>query len=133
MLAVHGHPEYGTEIIWHDDEAPEFWKNALAKQIEGEMNKFHDYHAIPTSAEVASVIQARHSRELIVYSSYSAPESGVMETTYGFKDEDFPVIGYRTTWDGLTERYERINEQHKYWLLAKLRGAEDESSNQTVA
>jgi hypothetical protein len=26
MLEVHGHPEYGTEIIWHDRVVPpEFW------------------------------------------------------------------------------------------------------------
>lgn len=26
MLAIHGHPEYGTEIIWHDhDSTPEEW------------------------------------------------------------------------------------------------------------
>ena len=24
-LAIHGHPEYGTEIIWHDGEAPKEW------------------------------------------------------------------------------------------------------------
>lgn len=25
MLAVHGHPEYGTEIEWHDGDEPEAW------------------------------------------------------------------------------------------------------------
>ena len=24
-LAIHGHPEYGTEIIWHDGPAPAEW------------------------------------------------------------------------------------------------------------
>ena len=25
MLAIHGHPEYGTEIIWHDGNEPLYW------------------------------------------------------------------------------------------------------------
>lgn len=25
MLNIHGHPEYGTEIIWHDGDAPAAW------------------------------------------------------------------------------------------------------------
>jgi hypothetical protein len=24
-LRIHGHPEYGTEIVWHDGPAPEYW------------------------------------------------------------------------------------------------------------
>jgi hypothetical protein len=26
-LNIHGHPEYGTDIIWHDDEPPAHWIN----------------------------------------------------------------------------------------------------------
>jgi hypothetical protein len=30
MLAIHGHPEYGTDIIWHDfDAVPQEWLDAL--------------------------------------------------------------------------------------------------------
>jgi hypothetical protein len=29
MLAIHGHPEYGTEIIWHDAPAPQEWTDIL--------------------------------------------------------------------------------------------------------
>jgi hypothetical protein len=29
-LAIHGHPEYGTEIIWHDDAPPAEWLKQLA-------------------------------------------------------------------------------------------------------
>lgn len=29
MLAIHGHPEYGTEIEWHDGDAPEEWTRRL--------------------------------------------------------------------------------------------------------
>lgn len=28
-LGVHGHPEYGTVIEWHDSEAPIFWVDAV--------------------------------------------------------------------------------------------------------
>jgi hypothetical protein len=28
-LNVHGHPEYGTEIVWHDAEAPKVWLDKL--------------------------------------------------------------------------------------------------------
>jgi hypothetical protein len=30
-LAIHGHPEYGTEIVWHDATAPQYWVDAVAK------------------------------------------------------------------------------------------------------
>lgn len=34
MLAIHGHPEYGTLIRWHDGDAPDEWLMQLAgKQI----------------------------------------------------------------------------------------------------
>ena len=30
-LGVHGHPEYGTDIVWHDtDTPPKFWVDAVA-------------------------------------------------------------------------------------------------------
>lgn len=29
MINVHGHPEYGTEIVFHDGEAPQAWIAAL--------------------------------------------------------------------------------------------------------
>lgn len=29
MLNIHGHPEYGTEIIWHDGVEPEEWTNRV--------------------------------------------------------------------------------------------------------
>lgn len=29
MLNIHGHPEYGTEFIWHDGEVPEEWKSKV--------------------------------------------------------------------------------------------------------
>ena len=29
-LAIHGHPEYGTEIIWHDCDPPQEWQDQVA-------------------------------------------------------------------------------------------------------
>lgn len=39
-LAIHGHPEYGTEIDWHDGEAPQVWIDQCADAIRtrGEIN-----------------------------------------------------------------------------------------------
>jgi hypothetical protein len=31
MLNIHGHPEYGTEIQWHDGPAPQEWLDQVAK------------------------------------------------------------------------------------------------------
>lgn len=30
-LLIHGHPEYGTEIVWHDGVAPQAWVDQVAK------------------------------------------------------------------------------------------------------
>ena len=30
MLNIHGHPEYGTEIVWHDAPAPQIWHDQVA-------------------------------------------------------------------------------------------------------
>ena len=32
MLNVHGHPEYGTVIDWHDGNPPEAWSKLLKDQ-----------------------------------------------------------------------------------------------------
>ena len=31
MLRIHGHPEYGTIIIWHDGPPPHLWTEMLHK------------------------------------------------------------------------------------------------------
>jgi len=36
MLNVHGHPEYGTSIQWHDGEPPQVWIKIV---VEYERNK----------------------------------------------------------------------------------------------
>lgn len=35
MLFIHGHPEYGTEIIWHDGEEPSEWTAMVAAWKQG--------------------------------------------------------------------------------------------------
>jgi hypothetical protein len=30
-LTIHGHPEYGTEIVWHDGPAPSEWLSLVAQ------------------------------------------------------------------------------------------------------
>lgn len=85
-----------------------------------------DYKRVPTSAEVWSVIKARHP-DLRVFSSFSNPDGtfnggdgtrGEIFTSYGFADSDYPIMEARTTWDITIESsYERINTVHKYWLV----------------
>lgn len=41
MLSVHGHPEYGTDIIWHDGDMPAEWAHQLIAHAE---HRQHDYH-----------------------------------------------------------------------------------------
>ena len=81
------------------------------------MIRFHEFPAMPTSPEVAAVIRARHHDDLAVYSSYSSPKRGVMETCYGIKGEDIPLLGFVTTWDVTLDLYERRNEKHSHFLL----------------
>lgn len=85
-----------------------------------------DWIRIPTSAEVAAVIRARHGKELIVFGSFSDPdgrfnggsgEQGRMETMWGFVNTDAPILEARTTWDiDVEHEHKRINERHEYWL-----------------
>jgi hypothetical protein len=30
-LDIHGHPEYGTDIIWHDADPPAYWNELMRK------------------------------------------------------------------------------------------------------
>lgn len=75
-----------------------------------------NYKKYKTTYEVWSAIKQAHP-DLVVFGSYSAPEYGRMETSYGFKGDDYPIIEARTTWDiDMEKSYERHNEQHEYWL-----------------
>lgn len=81
--------------------------------------------AIPTSPTVWVAILSKHSDDLVVFSSYSAPEGdqlgnpdqGVMDTTYGFRGADCPLMRARSTWDiDRSKPFGRRNEKHEYWL-----------------
>lgn len=87
------------------------------------------YKKMATSAEVWAVIRARHNKDLVVFGSYSAPEgdefigdsSGRMDTSYGFKDGDFPLMEASTTWSIDREKpHERIDEITEYWLCVPI-------------
>lgn len=84
-----------------------------------------DCKRIPTSAEVWSVIYARHHGELDVFSSFSDPEGtfnggggdrGKMFTGYGFRDCECPFMECETTWTIVPDSYDRTNVENKYWL-----------------
>jgi hypothetical protein len=85
---------------------------------------FHGLPCIETSAEVWAVIQARHSDQLTVYSSFSDPSGGLMgggvhgrmETVYAVAGADYPLIGARSTWD-ITDEGGRENKRHDYFLM----------------
>jgi hypothetical protein len=91
------------------------------------------YKKIPTSAEVCAVIRARHNADMTVFATFSDPdgtfnggpgERGRMDTAYGLKGCDWPLIEYRTTWDidqDPERSYKRHNEKHEYWICIPLR------------
>lgn len=41
MLQIHGHPEYGTEIEWHDGAMPAAWERILIAHAEHRQHEFH--------------------------------------------------------------------------------------------
>lgn len=83
-----------------------------------------DYQRISTSAEVWQAIRKQHP-EMVVFGSFSAPEGNpygnpeesVMQTSYGFKHCDYPVIMARTTWRfDPSIPNDRKDEKHEFWL-----------------
>ncbi len=86
----------------------------------------NDYRRIPTSAEVAAVIRARHGIELVPFASFTDPcgtanggpgDRGVMETAYGIRGTDFPILYLRTEWEIAPNKPISISGQiHSYWL-----------------
>lgn len=82
--------------------------------------RFHSYPCIATSAEVWAVLRARHSEEMDVFSTFSNPDGGVMETTYGLKGSDWPLIGAKTTWRLEPGHYARQDEKTEYWLFMNM-------------
>jgi hypothetical protein len=41
-LGVHGHPEYGTEIVWHDGAAPLYWVKKVSDYYQNLMQSNGD-------------------------------------------------------------------------------------------
>ena len=41
MLQIHGHPEYGTDIVWHDGAMPAEWEQLLIAHGEKRKAEFH--------------------------------------------------------------------------------------------
>ena len=41
MLEIHGHPEYGTDIVWHDAAPPAEWEHMLISHAEHRQHEFH--------------------------------------------------------------------------------------------
>ncbi len=92
------------------------------------------YRKVATSAEVYAVIHARHRAQLAAYRTYSAPdgdhfgdpETCVMETDWGIKGQDGPLLGIRTTWEcDPSEPAQRRNEKHEYWLWQAIEPREE--------
>ena len=86
--------------------------------------RMKDYSLVITSYEVWKAIHTQHP-ELRVFGSYSAPNGnefgnlnkGMMFTSYGFPQSDYPIMEGQTTWDIDREHPEiRMNEVHEYWL-----------------
>ena len=84
-----------------------------------------EYNEIKTSPEVAAVIRAKHMDQFTVHGSYTDPDgtcpmgngNPCIETWYGFRNSDCPILHIRTTWGRDPEKeYIRLNEKHKYWL-----------------
>lgn len=93
-----------------------------------------EYTRVETSEEVWIAIKTRHIEQLCVFSSYSDPDGtlfgnpqeAVMETTYGFKGADYPLMEAKTTWDVPSiGDYSRPNETTQYWLCIPTKETED--------
>jgi hypothetical protein len=82
-------------------------------------SQMKDYRTVETSPEVWAVIRARHP-ELVPFGTASF--EGDMFTSFGFKGADFPLMEARTTWE-IGPEYQRINEQHRYWLCIPIKEA----------
>ena len=76
------------------------------------------YRKVPTTPDVWNSIRKAHHDELKVFSSFTQTEgTGIAHTAWEFHGHDFPIMEAETTWDiDPTNRYQRYNEQTKFWL-----------------
>lgn len=77
---------------------------------------------IKTTPEVYAVIRASHP-ELIIFGTYSAPggsyyhpDIGIMRTSYGFKESEWPIIEVETRWDIDIDIDTGKDKVSEYWL-----------------
>jgi len=84
-----------------------------------------EHKKVSTSAEVYAVIFARHRDELVPFSSFSNPDgtfndgagtTGRMDTEWGFRNADCPLIGIKTTWDIEDRKMIEGSKVSEYWL-----------------
>lgn len=81
-----------------------------------------EYRKFTTTYEVWAAIRTAHP-ELVVFGGFCDMEGGRVQTSYGFKGGEHPIIEAYSTWDADQENpYERKNEVHNYWLCV---GKED--------
>lgn len=92
------------------------------------MSSYLEHHWLETPVEVWTIIHAAHGKDLVVFSSFSDPEHGRMETAYGFKDADAPLLRAETTWDTPInkETCKRENEVHKHWICIVVLDSDDD-------
>ena len=74
------------------------------------------YIRIPTSAEVAAVILARHP-DIRVVAGSTDMERGRIVTAYGFDQAGCPLLEIEATWEPIPrEDGSRRNERTAHWL-----------------
>jgi len=84
-----------------------------------------NHKQIPISEEKYSVIYALFSKDLVVATSYSAPDGsdlhpnkGEMMTEWALDGEHYPLIGNRRTWTISQSNNEQLNPEQSYWLCS---------------
>lgn len=79
--------------------------------------RFHDFKVIKTDYAVWRIIKEYNIIDLVVFTSYSS--EFCMETCYGIKGADYPLMCAKSEWDhDLTDIRDRTYESgnHAYWL-----------------
>lgn len=77
-LATHGHPEYGTDIVWHDGAAPEEWTHQLIAHAEHLQQGYHDAGL----TDVTLSIEYGENNELKVLQLKRIHDNAVLEQVY---------------------------------------------------
>lgn len=76
-----------------------------------------DCKVIATTYTIWLAIKLDHEKDLVIFATRTSMSEGIIETQYGLRGADFPLMQARTTWDpDEDDPSNRINEQHCYWL-----------------